>query len=146
MQVRKYAIIVAIAGLSVPVFAASTNLGGAVTGGASVGASGTNETAGASSAGVSGQGSGSADLNTVRPSLPNRADQQRRTDRARDRSSNAGSSMDATTDGAAGATGSTGGAGVGVGTGIGVGVGAGGLGVGVGADANVGASATGTRR
>lgn len=90
---------------------------GSAAGSGNIGASSTNETAGASRAGVKGEGGGSvsADMGSNRP--------------VRERSRNAA--------GGTGATGTAGGANVGAGAGVGVGVGAGGLGVGV--DTGVGA-------
>ena len=82
MQLRKCAILIAALGLSAPVFAQS-NISGSAAGGANIGATSTNETAGASNAGVQGQGGGSADLNANRPGTLKRATGQDRADQRR---------------------------------------------------------------
>ena len=74
MQFRKLAVAIGICALSSPVWAQSAGIGGSATGSAAANtATGVNETAGNSSAGVKAQGSGSADINSNRPSSPNRA-------------------------------------------------------------------------
>ena len=125
MQFRKLAVAIGICALSSPVWAQSVGIGGTATG--------VNETAGNSSAGVKAQGSGSADINSNRPSSPNRATGTDRADQRR-------------TDRATGTTGTTTGNAVGgtAGAGAGVNTGAGGLGVGVGAGAAAGTSPGGS--
>ena len=75
MKIRQCAIVIAMLGLATPVFAQSS-VGGTAAGAADIGASGVNESAGPSSAGVKAQGSGSAELNANRPGSPDRATRQ----------------------------------------------------------------------
>ena len=136
MKFRHCVVLIAALGMSAPVFAQSSSVRGTATGSSNIGASGTNETAGSSAAGVKAQGSGSADLNMNRPGATNRATGQDRADQRR--SNRAMERSNTTHDGAiTGGTGATGGANAGAGVGVGVGLG----GAGVGIDAGVGAGA-----
>ena len=78
MQFHKSLVFAGIIALSAPVFAQSSTTNG--TPGASIGATGTNETAGSNNAGVKAQGSGSSEINTNRPGTANRATGEARAD------------------------------------------------------------------
>jgi hypothetical protein len=145
MQLRTLATILGICALSAPAFA-QVSSGASGSASTTIGATGVNETAGQSSAGVKAQGSGSAEINANRPGMPDRATgmdraDQRRADRAKERH-RSHARRDRTADtiptrpypGGRDANGSLIG-GIGATTGAGVGVGVGGLGVGVGANA-----------
>jgi len=106
-QLRKCAVVIAVLGLSAPAFAQTAGTGTSV--GANIGATGTNETAGTSSPGVKAQGSGSADLNTNRPSSPDRATGQERAEKRKSDSAKDSASTGASgTAGAGGNIGATG--------------------------------------
>jgi hypothetical protein len=155
MQLRKLAMVLGICALSTPVWAqvSSSASGSAST---TIGATGVNETAGQSSAGVKAQGSGSADVNANRPGMPDRATgmdraDQRRADRSREHKrshARSGSRRDRTADtiptrpypGTRDANGSLLG---GIGATTGAGVGVGGVGANVGAGASAGGSTHG---
>lgn len=95
MKLRKYAVVVAMLGLSAPVLAQSSGSGWPHMS-SNMGPTSANETAGASVAGSIGQGGGSADVNTSRPRSHNRATRQERANQRQSDRNQSGMGMGAT--------------------------------------------------
>ena len=97
MKLRQLEVVIAALGLSAPALA-QTSAGSGATTGANIGATGVNETAGQSKAGVKAQGSGSAELNANRPGSDTRATGTDRADQKKKGASKSGTGSTSSTD------------------------------------------------